>query len=69
MIRLTFSLKQLTLRKIAIENIVKKIPRSVQCQERDSKSDTIKQNSIPCKQNKNISQNNNKFFKNIAVER
>ena len=54
----TFSLEQMTFRKITVDISVKYIPQSEQTQERDSKPNTIKNNSLPRKQNKNNSQNN-----------
>ena len=35
--------------------------------QRDNKLNTIKNNSLPKKQNRHISQNNGKFNKNVAV--
>ena len=58
----------MTFRKINIDNRVKYIPRSELTQERDTKLNTIRSNSNPRKQTKNNSQNNRKFFKNIAAE-
>ena len=57
----------MTLRKITIDNSVKYIPQSEQTQERDSKPNTIKNNSLPRKQNKKLSQNNKKLIKNITA--
>ena len=51
------------LRKKTIVNSVRYIAQSEQTQEGDFKPTTIKSNSIPRKQNKNISQINKKFFK------
>ena len=45
----------MTLRKITIDNSVKYIPQIEQTQERDIKPDTIKNKSLPLKQNKNFS--------------
>ena len=55
------------LRKITVDNSVKYISKSEQTQERDVEPNTIKNKSLPCKQNKNISQNHKKFIKNIAA--
>ena len=54
----TFSLEQMTSRKITVDNSLKYIPQSEQTQERDSKPNTIKNNSLPRKQNINSSKNN-----------
>ena len=61
----------MTLRKITSDNSVKEIPQCEQTRERErvSKPNTIKIISLAKKkQNKNISQNNRKFTKNIAAE-
>ena len=50
----------MVLRKI-IDNSVRHTPKSKQTKERDNKPKTIKAGSLPPKQNKNISQNNNKI--------
>ena len=57
----------MTLRKITTDNSVKYIPKSEENQEIDSKPKTIKNNSPPRKQNKGISENNEKIVKNIAA--
>ena len=58
----------MTLRKITIDNSVKDIPISEQTKERDLRSNTLTKNSLPGKQNENISQNNKKkFLKNTAA--
>ena len=54
-------------RKIAINNSVRFIPMNEKTKERDIKPKTIKTGSLPCKQNKNISQNNKIFLKNVAA--
>ena len=53
----------MTLRKITIDNNVRKIPQKEQTQERNFKPNTIK-NRI---QNKNISKNNKKFLKDTIT--
>ena len=59
----------MTLRKLTIDNSVRHIPKSEQTKERDTKpkAKTIKTGSLPRKQNKNISQNNKEFLKNVAA--
>ena len=57
----------MTLRKITIDNSVRYIPISEQTKERKIEPNTIKAGSLPRKQNKNISQNNKKFLKNVAA--
>ena len=56
---LTFSLKLMTSRKIAIDNSVQYFLRSEQTNERDIKPSTLGK----CKQDKKISQNNKKMIK------
>ena len=58
----------MVLRKIAIENSVRYIPKSEKTKEKEIKPKTIKAGSLPRKQNKNISQNNKKFPKNISAQ-
>ena len=53
-----FSLKQITLRKITIDNSVNHIRQSEQTEEGDSKPKTLKNISLSRKQYKNLSQNN-----------
>ena len=48
------------MRKISVDNSVRYIPRSEQTKERDSKPKT-KAGSLPRKQNKKLSQNNEKW--------
>ena len=55
------------MRKITIDNSVRYIPKSEKTRERDFKPKTIKAVSLPRKQNKNISQNNEKFLKSISA--
>ena len=55
----------MTLRKITIDNSVRYIPKSEQT--RENKTKTIKAGSIPRKQNKKISQNNEKFLNNVSA--
>ena len=50
----------MTLRKITIDNSVRYFPVT-------EKTKTTKAGSLPRKQNKNISQNNKKFIKNISA--
>ena len=57
----------MTLRKITIDISVRHIPKSEQVKEKNIKPKTIKPGSLPCKQNKNISQNSKKFLKNVAA--
>ena len=66
---MTFSVKQMTLRKVTIDIGPKFFQQSVQSQERVNKPNTIKHSSSPVKQNKNLWQNNKNFNKNIAAER
>ena len=54
-------------RKITIDNSVRYIPITEKSKEREVKSKTIKTGSLPRKQNKNISQNNKKFFKKVSA--
>ena len=53
--------------KITIDNSVNYIPQKKQTQEKDIKPNTIKINSLPHKQEKNLSQNNTKLNKNVAA--
>ena len=55
----------MTLRKITIDNSVRYIPRSEQT--KDIKPKTKKAGSLSRKQNKQPSQNNKKFLKNISA--
>ena len=57
----------MTLRKIAVDNSVKYVPKSEQTKERDSKPKTTKASSLPRKQNKKPSQSNKKFPNNISA--
>ena len=57
----------MTLRKITIDNSVRYIPKSEQTKEKQIKPKTIKAGSLPRRQNKNISQNNKKFLKNVVA--
>ena len=57
----------MTLRKITIDNSVRYIPKSGQSKEKEIKPKTTKAGSLPGKQNKNISQNNKKFIKNVVA--
>ena len=55
----------MTLGKITIDNIVKYIPQSEQ--KKDSKLNTVKNNSITRKQDKYISQKDKNLLKNVAA--
>ena len=57
----------MTFRKITIDNGVRHIPKSEQTKEREIKPKKIKAGSVAPKQNKNISQNSEKFLKNVAA--
>ena len=57
----------MTLRKITIDNSVRDISKTEQPKETEIKSKKIEAVSVPCKQNKNISQNSTKFLKNVAA--
>ena len=57
----------MVLRKFTIDNSVRNIPIREQTEERDFKPKTIKAGSLPRKPNKNISQNNKKFLRNVAA--
>ena len=49
------------------DNSVRYIPISKKAKEKSIKPNTIKAGSLPRKQNKNVSQNNKQFLKNIAA--
>ena len=51
------------MRKVTVDNSVRYIPISEKTKGKDMKTKPIKTGSLPCKQNKNISQNNKKFIK------
>ena len=55
----------MVLRKIAVDESVRYIPKSDQTKEKEIKPK--KAGSLPCRQNKNISQNNTKFLKKGAA--
>ena len=57
----------MTLRKITIDNSVRYIPKNEQTKEKNNKPKTTKAGSLPCKQNKNISQNSKKFVKDFTA--
>ena len=57
----------MTLRKITIDNSVRYVPKSEKPKEKEIKPKTTKAGSLPREQNKNISQNNKKFIKNVAA--
>ena len=53
----------MTLRRITIDNSVRYVPKS----EQEIKPKTVKAGSLTRKQNKNFSQNNKKFVKNVVA--
>ena len=55
--------------KITIDNSVRYIPKSEQTKEREIKPKKIKANSVPRKQNKNISQNSKKIPEKCCSKR
>ena len=57
----------MTLRKITIGNSVRYTPITEKTKEKEIKSKTIRADSLPRKQNKNISQNNKKFLKKVTA--
>ena len=57
----------MTLRKITIDNSVRYIPKTEKSKEKENKPKKIKAGSLPRKQNKNPSQNNKRFPKNISA--
>ena len=57
----------LTLRKITINDRVRYISISEKKKKKENKPKTLKAGSLPRKQNKDISQNNKKFPKNVAA--
>ena len=57
----------MVLRKITIDNSVRYVPKSEQTKERGSKPKTTKAGSLPRKKDKNSSQNNEKFIKNVVA--
>ena len=57
----------MVLRKITFDNSVRYFPKSEQIKEKEIKPKKIKAGSLPRKQNKNPSQNNKKFLKNISA--
>ena len=56
----------MTLIKRTFDNSVRYVPKSEQT--REYKQNTIKNNSVPQKKSKNISQINKKFHKNVAAQ-
>ena len=56
------------MRKITVDNGVRYNPIAEKTEERDVKAKTVKGDSLPRKQNKNFSQNNKKFLKNISAQ-
>ena len=57
----------MVLRKITTDNSVRYIPKTEKTKEKENKPKTIKTGSLPRKQKKNISQNSEKFLKNVAA--
>ena len=57
----------MTLRKITVDNSVRYIPISEKTKQKEMKPKAIKADSLPRKQNKNISQNSKKLPKNISA--
>ena len=57
----------MTLRKITIDNSVRYIPKNEQTKEKNNKPRSTKAGSLPRKQNKNVSQNSEKFLRNISA--
>ena len=55
------------MRKKTVDNSVRYNPINENTKERDIKPKTKKAGSLPKKQNKNISQSNIKFLKNVAA--
>ena len=58
---LMFPLKQMTLRKITIDNSVRYVPKTEKPKEKEIRPKTTKAGSLPRKQNKKLSQNNKKW--------
>ena len=58
----------MALRKITIDNSVKYSPKSEQTRDKDIKPNTIKNKSLPRKQDENISKNIKKFAKDFAAK-
>ena len=52
---------KMVLRKIAIDNSVRYVPKSEKPKEKEIKRKTTKAGSLPRKQNKKLSQNNKKW--------
>ena len=57
----------MVLRKKTIDNCVKYIPKSEQTKEKDIKLKTQKADSLPRKQNKNISRNSGKVENSLIM--
>ena len=57
----------MTLRKITVDNSVRYVPKTQQTKEKEIKPKKVKDDSLPHKQNKNISQNNRKFIKKVTA--
>ena len=56
----------MTLRKITIDNSVRYIPKTEKTKEKEIKPKELKAGSLPRKQNKKPSQNNQKFLKKFS---
>ena len=57
----------MVLRQITVSNSVRFIPINEKTKEEDIKPKPIRTGSLPCTQNKNISQNIKKFIKNLVA--
>ena len=57
----------MVLRKIIVDNSVRFFPKTEQTREREVKSKTMKSGSLPRKQNKKLSQNNEKFPEKVSA--
>ena len=51
----------MVLRKITIDNSVRFVPKTDKSEEKEIKPKTTKAGSLPCKQNKKLSQNNKRW--------
>ena len=56
------------LRKLKFDDSVRYIPKKEQTKEKNIKPNTMKADSLPRKQNKDISQNNRKFLKKNSAQ-
>ena len=57
----------MTLGKITVDNFVRHIPKNEQTKGRVIEPNTLKNNSNPRKRYNSLSQNNEKFIKNVAA--